>query len=121
MTPEERLMRSLPALRALVDSLAARPPSEARELLRLDFLIRKYPAAARMSLQRSQRAHTDLLPVPPQGWSSALDTGGLPLWRRAGGQVCVATSDIDQLRFLGVALSRFDEMTAEELDTYLRG
>lgn len=120
MTPEERLMRSLPALRALVDSLAQRPPSEARELLRLDFLVRKYPAAARMSLQRRQRADADL-PVPPQGWSSALDTGGLPLWRWAGGQVCVATSDTDQLRLLAVALRRFDEMTVEELHTYLRG
>ncbi|WP_345441875.1 hypothetical protein [Actinoallomurus vinaceus] len=111
---------SLPALRALVDSLATRPPSEARDLLQLDFLIRKYPAAARMSLQRSQRAHSDP-PTPPQGWSSTLDTGGLPLWRWAGGQVCVATGDTDQLRFLGVALRRFDEMTAEELDAFLRG
>lgn len=84
MTPEERLMRSLPALRALADSLAAYPPSEARELLRLDFLVRKYPAAARMSMQRRQRTDADL-PVPPQGRSSVLDTGGLPLWRWAAG------------------------------------
>ncbi|MFL6053764.1 MAG: hypothetical protein ACJ72W_12740 [Actinoallomurus sp.] len=48
--------------------------------------------------------------VPPQGWSSVLDTGGLPLWRWAGGQVCVATGDTDQFRFLAVALRRFDEM-----------
>ncbi|MEV0405618.1 hypothetical protein [Actinoallomurus sp. NPDC050550] len=120
MTPEERLMRSLPALRALVDSLATHPPSEARELLRLDFLVRKYPAAARMSVQRSQRAHIDL-PEPPQEWTSTLDTGGLPLWRWSGGPVCVATRDTDQLRFLEVALKRFDEMTAEELHAYLRG
>jgi hypothetical protein len=33
----------------------------------------------------------------------------------------VATGDTDQLRFLAVALRRFDEMTAEELDAYLRG
>ncbi|MCO5969120.1 hypothetical protein [Actinoallomurus soli] len=57
------------------DSLARRPPSEARELLQLDFLVRKYPAAARMSLQRRQRADADL-PAPPQGWSAVLDTGG---------------------------------------------
>ncbi|GAB3962491.1 hypothetical protein GCM10029978_018100 [Actinoallomurus acanthiterrae] len=120
MTPEERLMRSLPALRALVDLLAAHPPSEARELLRLDFLVRKYPAAARMSLQRRQRADADLS-VPPQEWSAVLDAGGLPLWRWAGGRVRVATADTDQLRFLAVALRRFDEMTAEELDAYLRG
>ncbi|WP_433175397.1 hypothetical protein [Actinoallomurus sp. CA-150999] len=113
-------MRSLPALRALVDSLAAHPASEARELLRLDFLVRKYPAAARMSLQRRQRTDADL-PTPPQEWSSALDTGGLPLWRWAGGQVCVATADTDQLCFLAVALRRFDEMTAKELAAYLLG
>jgi hypothetical protein len=120
MTPEERLMRSLPALRALVDSLAARPPSEARELLRLDFLVREYPAAARMSLQRRQRTHADL-PSPPPGWSSVPDTGGLPLWRWTGGQICVATADTEQLRYLAVALRRLDEMTADELDAYLRG
>ncbi|MEV5752459.1 hypothetical protein AB0L00_31975 [Actinoallomurus sp. NPDC052308] len=119
MTPEEQLMRSLPALRALVDSLTAHPPSEARELLRLDFLVRKYPAAARMSLQRRQRTHPDL-PVPPPGWSPVLDTGGLPLWQWVGGQVCVATGDTDQLRYLAVALRRFDEMTAEEFQAYLR-
>ncbi|MCO5967513.1 hypothetical protein [Actinoallomurus soli] len=119
MTPEQRLMRSLPALRALVDSLATRSPSEARELLHLDFLVRKYPAAARMSLQRRQRTHPEL-PAPP-GWSSVSDTGGLPLWRWAGGPVCVATTDPDQLRFLEVALARFDEMTAEELHAYLHG
>jgi hypothetical protein len=120
MTPEERLLRSLPGLRALVDSLAAHPPSEAKALLHLDFLVRKYPAAARMSLQRWQRAGADP-PVPPQGWSSVLDTGGLPLWRWAGGQVCVATTDTDQLRYLAVALNRFDAMTAEALHTYLHG
>ncbi|WP_345431846.1 hypothetical protein [Actinoallomurus vinaceus] len=118
-TPEDRLMRSLSTLRALVDSLATRSPSAANELLQLDFLVRKYPAAARKSLQLQQRARTDL-PAPP-GWSPTPDVDGLPLWRWAGGQVCVATGDIDQLRFLGVALARFDEMTAEELHTYLQG
>ncbi|MCO6009814.1 hypothetical protein NE236_33065 [Actinoallomurus purpureus] len=59
MTPEQQLLRSLAVLRALVDSLAARSPSEARDLLQLDFLIRRYPAAARMSLQRRQRAQPD--------------------------------------------------------------
>jgi hypothetical protein len=119
MTPEQRLMRSLPALRALVDSLATRSPSEARELLHLDFLIRNYPAAARMSLQRRQRVEPEL-PAPPR-WSPVPDTGGLPLWRWAGGQVCVATADLDQLRFLELALARFDEMTADELHACLHG
>ncbi|MEV5705566.1 hypothetical protein [Actinoallomurus sp. NPDC052274] len=121
MTPEERLLRSLPALRALVDSLAAQPPSEARALLHLDFLVRKYPAAARVSLQRRQRADTDPPTPPPPEWSPVLDTGGLPLWRWSGGPVCVATTDTDQLRYLAVALRRFDEMTTEELHAYLCG
>lgn len=33
----------------------------------------------------------------------------------------MATGDIDQLRFLGAALGRFDRMTAEEFHAYLRG
>jgi hypothetical protein len=36
-------------------------------------------------------------------------------------KVCVGGTDIDQLRFLGVALARFGQMTAEELRAYLRG
>jgi hypothetical protein len=31
----------------------------------------------------------------------------------------VATGDIDQLRFIGATLARFDQMTAEELHAYL--
>ncbi|GAA4624535.1 hypothetical protein GCM10023196_025060 [Actinoallomurus vinaceus] len=31
----------------------------------------------------------------------------------------MATGDTDQLRFLGMALARFDEMTADELRSYL--
>lgn len=119
MTPEERLVRSLPALRALIDSLAARPSSEARELLHLDRLVRKYPAAARTSLHLRERPPIDV-PVPP-GWSPTWDLEGLPLWRWSGGRLCVATGDMDQLRFIGVALARFDRMTADELHTYLRG
>jgi hypothetical protein len=117
MTPEDRLIRSLPALRQLIDSLAARSPSEANELLKLDFLVRKYPAAAQMSLRLRQRARADL-PKPP-GWSPTRDVDGLPLWRWAGGHVCVATGDMDQLRF-GMTLRQFDQMTAEEIHAYLR-
>lgn len=119
MTPEDRLIRSLPELRRLIDSLASRSASESRELLRLDFLVRKYPAAARMSLRRVQPAPARG-PAPP-GWSPAGDADGVPLWRWHGGDVRVATGDLDQLRFLGVALARFDRMTAEELHAYLRG
>ncbi|GAA4624539.1 hypothetical protein GCM10023196_025080 [Actinoallomurus vinaceus] len=70
-----------------------------------------------MSLQRRQRAQADLPTLPE--WSPVPDTGGLPLRRWADGPVCVATGDTDQLRFLGVALARFDEMTADELHSYL--
>lgn len=105
-TPEERLLRSLPALRALIDSLAAPPASEARELLYLDRLVRRYPAAARTSLHLWERPPTDV-PIPA-GWSPAWDLQGLPLWRRTGRRLCVATGDIDRLRFIGTALDRFD-------------
>lgn len=42
-----------------------------------------------------------------------------PLWQWADGRVRVATGDIDQLRFIGATLARFDQMTAEELHAYL--
>jgi hypothetical protein len=117
MTPEEQLTRSVSTLRKLIESLTARPPSVSAELLHLDFLVRKYPAAARMSVQLP-RIPVDL-PAPP-GWSPASDLNGVPLWRWHGGRpVYVATGDLDQLRFLGVALSRFDRMTAGELRAYL--
>lgn len=58
--------------------------------------------------------------VPP-GWSPTCGLGGLPLWRWSGGSLCVATGDMDQLRFIGVALGRFDRMTADEPHTYPRG
>ena len=117
-TPEDRLLRSLLALNALVGALAERSPSEGADLLRLDRLVRRYPAAARASLQLLQPPPTALPAI--RGWSAASDTGGLPLWRWDSGRVRVATSDTDQLRFLGVVLTRFDQMTAEELHAYLR-
>ncbi|MCO6005200.1 hypothetical protein NE236_09405 [Actinoallomurus purpureus] len=113
-------MRSLSRLRKSIDSLTERPPSASTELLQLDFLVRKYPAAARMSLQFAEHLTVDL--TAPPGWSSA-DLNGVPLWRWHGGRpVYVATGDRDrdQLRFIGAALSRFDRMTAEELHAYLR-
>jgi hypothetical protein len=117
MTPEDRLIRSLPALRELIDSLAARSPSEANELLKLDFLVRKHPAAAQMSLRLRQRARTDL--SAPPGWAPSQDTG-LPLWRWLGGNLYVATDDMDRLRFLGTTLARFDHMTAKEIQGHVR-
>ncbi|MFL6051726.1 MAG: hypothetical protein ACJ72W_02235, partial [Actinoallomurus sp.] len=59
-----------------------------------------------MSLKFAQRIPIDL-PAPP-GWSAASSLNGIPLWEWAGGPVYVATADLDQLRFLGAALSRFE-------------
>lgn len=118
-TPEERLLRSLAALRELIGSPAARSPSAAGELLRLDHLVRKYPAAARMSLRLRQRVAAGS--SAPPGWSPMPDVDGIPAWRWDDGVVCVATGDLDQLRYIGVALRRFDRMTADELHAFLRG
>ena len=49
------------------------------------------------------------------------DVDGIPAWRWDDGVVCVATGDLDQLRYIGVALRRFDRMTAGELHAFLRG
>lgn len=117
-TPEERLLRSLPALRELVDAFASQSPSEAGELLRLDRLVRRYPAAARTSLRLL--AHSQVGVPVPQGWSRAGEVGGVPLWRWGDEPVFMATGDMDQLWFAGVALRRFDAMSAEELRAYLR-
>ncbi|GAB3969547.1 hypothetical protein GCM10029978_041050 [Actinoallomurus acanthiterrae] len=120
MTPEEELMRSLSRLRKSIDSLTEKPPSSSTELLQLDSLIRKYPAAASMSLKFAQRIPADL-PAPP-GWSPTSSLNGVPLWEWHGdGPVYVATADLDRLRFLGVALSHFDRMTAEQLRAYIKG
>jgi hypothetical protein len=108
MTPEGRLICSLPQLRELIDSLVARSPSEANELLKLDFLIRKHPAAAQLSLRLWQRARTD--PPAPPGWAPSQDPR-LPLWRWLVSELGVATDDMDRLRLLGTALARFDQMT----------
>lgn len=117
MTPEEGLMRSLSTLRALVGTFSERTSSTSAELLQLDCLIRKYPAAAALSLKLAQRIPADL-PAPP-GWSAAANLNGVPLWEWRGGGLYVATADLDQLRFLGAALSRFDRMTAEQLRAYI--
>ncbi|MEV5710802.1 hypothetical protein [Actinoallomurus sp. NPDC052274] len=118
MTPEEELLISLSRLRASIGALTDRTPSTSAELLQLDRLIRKYPAAAAISLRFAQRIPVEL-PAPP-GWSATSNLNGIPLWEwHGGGPVYVATADLDQLRFLGAMLSRFDRMTAEELHAYL--
>ncbi|MCO5998236.1 hypothetical protein [Actinoallomurus rhizosphaericola] len=117
MTPEEGLMCSLSRLRELVGALTEETPSTSAELLQLDRLIRKYPAAAALGLRLAQRIPADL-PAPP-GWSAAASLNGILLWQWHGGTPYVATADLDQLHFLGVSLSRFDRMTAEQLRAYV--
>jgi hypothetical protein len=47
------------------------------------------------------------------------DVEGVPLWRWNGQPVYAATRDTDQLLFLGAALARFDEMSAEEFHAFI--
>lgn len=118
-TPEQRLIDSLSGLRALVDSLASRSPSEAEDLLRLDSLVRRYPAAARTSLRLLTRSQVR---VPaPCAWVRSGEIGGVPLWRWGDEAVYLATGDMDQLRFTGAALRHFDLMSADELRRYIDG
>lgn len=59
--------------------------------------------------------------IPP-GWIR-LDTepDGVPLFKRQGGPVYVATCDMDQLRFLGAALTHFERMTPAEFADFITG
>ncbi len=57
--------------------------------------------------------------VPP-GWVRVPgDADGIPLWQWQGEPVYAATRDMDQLRFIGAALTRFDEMDAEEFHHFV--
>lgn len=47
------------------------------------------------------------------------DVDGIPLWQWNGEPVYAATRDTDQLIFLGAALARFDEMSAEEFHAFI--
>lgn len=113
-----KVMESVAGFYTAVDELGLPAVTAACELLQLDRLIRRYPAAARkaLALHRPTPDH----PTPPPGWKRTGDLGGLPLWQWTTGRpVYLATRDTDQLRYLGTALSRFDTMTAEQLRTYL--
>lgn len=58
-------------------------------------------------------------PVPP-GWIRVPDNAGdVPLWQWHDEPVYVATRDMDQLRFIGAALVRFDQMSAEEFHEFV--
>lgn len=56
----------------------------------------------------------------PAGWVRVPgDAGGIPLWQWQGEPVYAATRDMDQLRFIDAALTRFDEMSAEEFHHFV--
>lgn len=117
---EERLRRSVEALHHFIDVRGLPAVSEAFALMQLDRLVRRYPAAARKSLQLLRRVEPPTASHPP-GWCavSAPDED-VPVWMRADGTLYVATGDMDLLRFADAALRRFDRMRADELRAYLR-
>lgn len=55
----------------------------------------------------------------PPGWVHVGDTDGVPLWKRDGEACYVATRDMDQLRFLSAALTRFEELSGPELHAFI--
>lgn len=112
-----KLMESISAFYAALDESGLPALTAACELLQLDRLVRRYPAAARkaLALHRPTLDHEESI----QGWTRTGTVNALPLWQWTGGQpIYLATGDLDQLRFVGVALSRFDEMTADQLHAY---
>lgn len=71
-----------------------------------------------MSLNLRRRTVAE--PPAPPGWCRVSGTADLPVWLWRAGSVHVATEDMDQLRYLGAALARFDRTSAEEPHAYLR-
>ncbi|MEV5706720.1 hypothetical protein [Actinoallomurus sp. NPDC052274] len=57
MTSPDELMRSVNRFRAALDAIDAPDGSVAVELIRLDRLVRRYPEAARKSLELHDRQH----------------------------------------------------------------
>lgn len=56
----------------------------------------------------------------PDGWVRVPgEADGVPLWQWQDQPVYAATRDMDQLLFLGAALARFDEMSAEEFHEFV--
>lgn len=117
---DERLRRSVETLYRFIDSRGLPAVSEACALMQLDRLVRRYPAAARKSLGLLRRTRPCFPDEVPGWYAVPAPDEDLPVWMRADGTLYVATGDADLLRYLGVALRRFDRMTAEELHAYLR-
>lgn len=57
-------------------------------------------------------------PIPPN-WTRAGELGGVPLWRWKNEPFHAATTDMDQLLFVGAALACFDHLSAEEFQQYV--
>ena len=117
--PDERLLRSVRTLYACIDAQGLPAVSEACALMQLDRLVRRYRAAARMSLRLLRRVprHT---PGDLRGWLAVqAPDEDVPVWMRADGSVYVATEDADLLRFVAAALDRFDTVAAERVDSLM--
>lgn len=62
----------------------------------------------------------DALPAPaPPGWERAGEVDGVPLWRWRNETFHAATRDMDQLLFVGAALTHFGHMSADEFRDYV--
>lgn len=56
----------------------------------------------------------------PPGWVRvSQDVRGVPLWKRPDDTCYVATRDMEQLRFIDAALTRFDRMSALEFCAFV--
>ncbi len=54
------------------------------------------------------------------GWIRLdVEADGVPLWKRQDEPVYVGTGDMDQLRFLGAALIRFERMSPQEFVSFI--
>lgn len=118
---DDELRRSVATLYALIDAQGIPAVSEACALMQLDRLVRRYPAAARMSLRLLRRLPHRPPPGLPGWLAVAAPDEEVPVWMRADGSVYVATQDADLLRFIAASLTRFDTMTAADLHAHLAG
>jgi hypothetical protein len=63
---------------------------------------------------------TSIVREPPAGWNRVSDrVDAIPIWQWHDELFYVATRDMDQLLFIGVALARFDRMTGEQLQAFV--
>ena len=59
---------------------------------------------------------------PLTGWTRLNDTReGVPLWRKDDAAIYVATRDLDLLRCIAAAITRFDHMSPEQFTRFVTG